>query len=835
MTRLLRVLGGLRGRIGLIFLLTLLATGAGLHQLLVRVTREWLVVELGSRGRTISAQLAERSLTPLLVGDRARLKREFATTHDVDLVGVAAYDTAGRMLVSVTGDSPGAQHVPWGMLAHAGAETESWPAGDARHSQLIGYAAPVERHADDPAGLDPEAREVYGLEPAAKTPAAGERVGEVVVVMSTARLEGVLESTTRYGLVVLLTTVLIGVMGIVGLMRIMVRPLREASELAREIASGHLDRRLPVRSHDELGSLAHAMNTMAEALTEARAAARTEAEALQVATSEMLAIARAARTDQMKPGEMFALLSAALRHVTGCDRLALLSTAPEAGPPEFRLFDPPAPWGALQPATPLDAAACEWLPARGDRPFRVALAGATGAVAQALVANGGRAALMVPLGHEGTPRAALLVVSSRDDAFTASETDIVAGLASHLSSALQAAALRERLERAFDELQATRSRLVRAERLRAAGEMASGIAHDFNNVLGAILGRAQLLKLRSTRGTLTPEELLRSLEVIERAAADGGDTVARLRQFGKAGETPNTEIVNLEAAMREAAEFTRTRWENEANTFGQPIRVIIEAVPECWVNGRSSELREAFTNIILNAVDALPQGGDIRLRCDVEDERVVSWIEDNGHGMSEQVRRRVFDPFFTTKGERGTGLGLSVVYGIIQRHGGEIAIYSEEGVGTRVEISLPLASPLSPRATEGAPRHSAGATLQVLIVDDEEPVRELLVDVVRALGHVPTACNSGERALAVFHPAAFDLVLTDLGMPGLTGWQLAQQLREQDPDLTIAFITGWGQEITPEAVRDAGGDAVVAKPFGIEDVERLTILALERRGRREAA
>ena len=130
-------------------------------------------------------------------------------------------------------------------------------------------------------------------------------------------------------------------------------------------------------------------------------------------------------------------------------------------------------------------------------------ASATGDVARALVACGGRVALLVPLGSEGAPRSALLVVSGRDDAFTPSETDVVAGLASHLSSALHASALRERLERAFDELQATRSRLVRAERLRAAGEMASGIAHDFNNVLGAILGRAQLLKLRSARGTLT--------------------------------------------------------------------------------------------------------------------------------------------------------------------------------------------------------------------------------------------------------------------------------------------------------------------------------------------
>ena len=275
--------------------------------------------------------------------------------------------------------------------------------------------------------------------------------------MSTARLERAIESITRYGLIVLLTTVLTGVIAITGLMRIMVRPLREASELAREIASGQLERRLPVRSGDELGALARSMNKMAQALTEAREAAHTESEALRVATEEMLSIARAARADQMTPGEMFALLSRALRHVTGCDRLALLSTAPDAGPPEFRLFDPPAPWEALQPATPLDEPARKWLPARGDRPVRLDLLGAAGDIARSLAACGGRVALIVPLGYEGSPRSALLVVSSREDAFTPSETDVVAGLASHLSSALHASALRERLERAFDELQATRS------------------------------------------------------------------------------------------------------------------------------------------------------------------------------------------------------------------------------------------------------------------------------------------------------------------------------------------------------------------------------------------
>ena len=210
---------------------------------------------------------------------------------------------------------------------------------------------------------------------------------------------------------------------------------------------------------------------------------------------------------------------------------------------------------------------------------------------------------------------------------------------------------------------------------------------------------------------------------------------------------------------------------------------------------------------------------------------MASWVEDNGLGMPEEVRRRVFDPFFTTKGERGTGLGLSVVYGIVQRHGGEIAIYSEVGTGTRVEISLPLAAPIVPSGELPVVTGATPFTLEVLVVDDEDAVRELLVDVLRALGHHTTACDSGESALAEFATGRFDLVLTDLGMPGITGWQLARRLRQQDADLTIAFITGWGQEITPEAVRESGGDAVVAKPFGIEDIERLTLLAFERRGR----
>ncbi|HEV8481828.1 MAG TPA: ATP-binding protein, partial [Candidatus Eisenbacteria bacterium] len=376
-------------------------------------------------------------------------------------------------------------------------------------------------------------------------------------------------------------------------------------------------------------------------------------------------------------------------------------------------------------------------------------------------------------------------------------------------------------------------------RLRMAGELASGVAHEFNNVLGAILGRAQLLRRQSQEGRLTPAALESALDVVECVAQDGADTVRRLREFSIGGEPTAFDVVDLERLAKDAVEFTRPRWENEAQAEGRAVRVRVETEPGVWIEGRASELREVFTNLLLNAVDALPRGGHIVVRGHAAGESVTISVEDDGLGMDDATRSRVFDPFFTTKGDKGTGLGLTMVYGIVARHRGRITVDSAPERGTRIRMVFPRSAtpPSLARVEALLPATQVAASsdiLEVLAVDDEPAVLDLLGDIIETLGHRVTRFSSAPEALATLQPGRYDLVLTDLGMPGMSGWEFSRALRAVDPTVPHAWITGWGEELVGDASRRDGTDAIVAKPFTIDDVKKLLALASSRRQDRAA-
>jgi signal transduction histidine kinase/ActR/RegA family two-component response regulator len=665
-----------------------------------------------------------------------------------------------------------------------------------------------------------------------------EQVGWVRVALSLDRVEAAVGTAARMGLLVLLIALLLGTVALALLVRLMVRPLHEASDLAQEIAAGRLDRRIPVRSEDELGTLAQSLNSMASSLLDARRRVEAEAEALRVATAAMVEIGRGVRSAR-DPAAVFDVVAREIRGVTGCDGVALAAPEGDTGMVVFRQLDPPLPWGRLE-QLPAPARDLTWTEIAGTpAPLVLDLDARGDALCAALRDEGFGSALLVPLATEGSPLPVLLLASRQPVAFASAEVDVVGGLASHLSAALQGARLNDRLHDAFGELQRTHDYLVRSEMLRVAGEMASGVAHEFNNVLGAILGRAQLLCLQAASGALPTEELIESLAIIERAALDGRETGRRLRQFGRAQDSGSVEPVDLDRALRDAVEFTRPRWENEAQAAGRRIDISVESRPGIVVRARGHEMREVFTNLILNAVDALPQGGHVRLAAFHDSGRVVTTVEDDGVGMTEEVRQRAFEPFFSTKGPGGTGLGMSLVYGILQRCDGTIDVQSSPGEGTRITVSFPAAMALAaPAEPEPLPDTQPNERLlDVLVVDDESTVRDVLRDMVSALGHRVVACASGHEALEQMRPGRFHLVLTDLGMPGITGWKLAEAVRQRDPATVIVFVTGWGEEVNADAVRKVGADRVVTKPFSLEDILETTRIAAARAGtdRAEAA
>jgi signal transduction histidine kinase/ActR/RegA family two-component response regulator len=357
---------------------------------------------------------------------------------------------------------------------------------------------------------------------------------------------------------------------------------------------------------------------------------------------------------------------------------------------------------------------------------------------------------------------------------------------------------------AVDESQ---QRIVQGERLRALGEMAGGVAHDFNNVLAAILGRVRLVLDRTS-----DPELRRHFEVIEKVAVDAVRTVRRIQEFSRLRRARPFQPVDLSQIVHEVMEITRPRWRDEAQARGIAYDIRIDARPVAPVAGDPSELREALTNIVLNAFDAMPAGGRIELRTSGDDSGVQAVVADTGPGMSDSVRQRVFDPFFTTKAEKGTGLGLSVAYGIVTRHGGRIDLWSETGRGSTFTVWLPVVGQLP-----GSPAAERSAGLQpsarILLIDDDAEVRDTMTEMLIALGQSVTACADGASGLARFQDEPFDLVLTDLGMPGQSGWDVARLVRRRHPDVPVLLITGWADQIGPAEARVRDVDGVLAKPF----------------------
>ena len=354
------------------------------------------------------------------------------------------------------------------------------------------------------------------------------------------------------------------------------------------------------------------------------------------------------------------------------------------------------------------------------------------------------------------------------------------------------------------------TQMHQSEKLTALGQVAGGIAHDFNNLLQAILGYSQLM----TKNMGNADVVRRGLSVIETAAAGGAETVRRIQKFARLRPDEPFVSVELNQVVQDAVAITRPRWEERVTKGGVPLRLDLRLTPLPAVMGRPSELNEVVTNLILNAIDAMPEGGTLGIYTRPEGtQHVMLTVADTGVGMPEQVRTRIFDPFFTTKGEVGTGLGLSVSFSIVQRHSGEMRVESEPGRGTTFTIVLPVGTaegvqtPADPEAVVGTRRG------RILLVDNELHVMTILGEMLGEAGHHVLPVASGAEALRVFVPGGFDLVLTNLGMTGMTGWDVAERIRASDPRVPVVFITGWGlQAEDRERCRKLGVTNVLFKP-----------------------
>jgi len=401
---------------------------------------------------------------------------------------------------------------------------------------------------------------------------------------------------------------------------------------------------------------------------------------------------------------------------------------------------------------------------------------------------------------------------------------IVAGLllltfdVSELVAAEQEAdAARRVSEDALTEVRATQGQMVQVEKMRAVGELASGIAHQFNNSLMAILGHAELAEDELD----DPVAVASYFETIKKVVNDAAETVHRLQRFAKQSTNPNGEATDLNGAVEDAIELARPRWHNAARNSGRLYDVRAELVPLPNIVAEPGELREVLLNMIYNALNAMPEGGDLVLRTlRYSENEVAVEIKDSGMGMTPETVSQIFDPFFTTRGVEGNGLGLSVSWTIIQRHGGTIEVESAPGEGTRFLIRLPLGCLLEPVAAAplSAPRRATSGQ-EVLVVDDEPMVSSVLASILSREGYrVSKAANAAEALIQLRKNSNFSVVLTDHGMPGMTGLQLIAEIKRLYPALPTLLLTGWGASVFANSKPEVLPDAVLAKPIDRTDL-----------------
>ena len=388
----------------------------------------------------------------------------------------------------------------------------------------------------------------------------------------------------------------------------------------------------------------------------------------------------------------------------------------------------------------------------------------------------------------------------------------------------------QRLEAALVEVQRSQEEIIKHERLSALGQMVSGIAHDFNNALMPIVGLSSYF-LSDPNALNNPDQFRTDLEDIMRSASAAVDVVRRLREFYRPEDALDTTSVSLSKLVDQVVLLTEPAWKVQAEAEGRRIRVVNDIGDIPPIPANEPRLREALVNLVLNAVDALPNGGAIRLSATCDAETVNLRISDTGSGMSDEVRKRCFEPFFTTKGKRGSGLGLAMVYGIVTRHGGQITVESEKDKGTTFTIRLPLTQrpPSLPEEEPQTPMGVSTAVFNVLVVDDEEWARVLIRRFLTLKGHTVLTVASGREALDTFRREPVDLVITDRAISDMSGDRIATEIKRLSPTTPVIMLTGFGDIMEVRREKPADVDYVLGKPVTPAQLQEAVIRTMSRR------
>jgi signal transduction histidine kinase/ActR/RegA family two-component response regulator/HAMP domain-containing protein len=442
-------------------------------------------------------------------------------------------------------------------------------------------------------------------------------------------------------------------------------------------------------------------------------------------------------------------------------------------------------------------------------------------------------AVGAPLIVEGKIFGVLVFRRRARDGFSAAERDFIKGLSAHVAQAIYQAQLYQNLQKAYDELRQTQQAAMQQERLKALGQMASGIAHDINNALSPISGYAELIRMEEPG---LREDSRQFLQYIMTASKDIAHIVARLREFYRPRAARESLLpLNLNHVVKQVIDMTRPRWRDipQGRSIMIEMRTDLDPHPPKFA-GIESEIREALVNLVLNAVDALPAGGVITVRTraikpegekpDATPTHALLEVSDTGVGMDDETGKHCLEPFFTTKGKRGTGLGLAMVYGVMERHEGKIEIDSKPGKGTTLRLIFPIRQ-LTAKAPASGDYRPPGP-FRILFIDDEPALRHLMRKILARDGHQVEVPDGGRAGVEAFRAARergepFDVVITDLGMPYMDGHEVAAAVKHESPGTPVVMLTGWGAFMRDDGALPAHVDGVLSKPPHIQEIRNM--------------
>jgi len=451
-----------------------------------------------------------------------------------------------------------------------------------------------------------------------------------------------------------------------------------------------------------------------------------------------------------------------------------------------------------------------------------------------LASGGLQAVVFAPLLVESKVFGVLIAARRQSNSFSSGECEFLRQLSEHVALAAHQAQLYEALQQAYNDLRQTQQAVMQQERLKALGQMASGIAHDINNAISPVMLYTDWLREHETSLSGRARE---HLQTIQHAIEDVAQTVSRMREFYRQREQQLAVFpVKLNQLMQQVIDLSRARWSDIPQQRGVFIKIETQPAPELpIIMGVESEIREALVNLVFNAVDAMPEGGTLTLRTKISEgaiRHVNFEVSDTGVGMDEDTRRRCLEPFFTTKGERGTGLGLAMVYGIVRRHNADIEIESAPGKGTTMRLNFPVPAATSADAAKSAVAFTVPTRLRLLIVDDDPLLIKSLRDTLETDGHLIVTADAGQDGIDTFRKAhernePFAIVITDLGMPYVDGRQVASAIKSISPSTPVIMLTGWGQRLVAEGDIPPHVDRVLNKPPKLRDLREALAQCLQ--------